>query len=284
MKLSTYTLAIGDYSDCLDKALESIRGVDEIIVQCGKDEKTIEIAKKYTDKVFTDYEWKEDGADARNHVLKKCTGDWILEIDCDNQLLGGIDQVKKVIETTTKEILSVKLSHPPHYHYLPILFKNNPLFRYVGIVHEVLNAPAQDNSGIVILEGRSVSHKYDPKRNIRRLVMALEKKPELIREKFYLGREYYDSGLYFNAVHWLNKYLKVGRWLPEIAEAYYYKALSLWKTSQGDKAREACLHAIEINANMRKALELMAEMSWPKNKEKWLEFAKLSTNEGVVFV
>ena len=284
MKLTVYTLAIGDYSDCLGRALESVKSADEIVVQCGDDEKTREIAKKYTDKVFTDYKWNDDGGEARNHVIKKCTGDWILELDCDNWLEeGGIEKIKKIIDMSHHDVLSVTLSNFPHHHNLPLLFKNDPKYFYVGSVHEILNTPAKAGSNITIYEGVSTKRNNDPGRNLRRLKAALDKNPDLVREKFYYGREYYDSKYYYNAIYWLDKYLQKATWLPEKAEAYYYKALSLWKTSQGELARQSCLMAIEINANMKKALELMAEMSWPKNRERWLDFAKHATNEGVVF-
>lgn len=285
MELSVYVLAIGDYSDCIEKALQSVKKADEIIVQTGKDKKTIEIAKKYTKKVFTDFKWNESGADARNHAIKKCKGNWILEMDVDNWLEeGGIDKIRKTIKSGIADVYNLRYTNGFNYHFFPGLFKNIPQNYYVGAVHEVLTNSTKVNLDVSVFTGVSKKRLSDPERNIRRLKSVLDENPNLTREKFYLGREYYDQGYYLNALYWLNKYIPESKWLPELAEAYYYKALALWRMKEGSKARESCLHAIEINANMRKALELMAEMSWPKNKQKWLEFAKLATNEDVVFV
>lgn len=284
MELSVYTLAIGDYSDCLERALESVKDADELVVLVGKDEKTNAIARKYTDKVFDDYKWCDDGAGARNHALSKCTGDWILELDCDNYLDGTIKQVQKIIDTTPHTVLSVTLQNGKNYHKLPILFRNDPTILYQGEVHEVLNTSAQDDSGLVIQERRSAKHTIDPDRNLRRLKNVLDKYPDRVREKFYYGRELYDNKQYFLAIEWLDKYLKVATWVPEIMEAYYYKAQALWHTSQGQLAREACLKAIQQNPDCKKALLLMSEMYFEPWKSKWKKIAERASNQDVIFV
>ena len=51
-----------------------------------------------------------------------------------------------------------------------------------------------------------------------------------------------------------------------------------------DAAREACLHAILLNANFREALLWMADMSFPANAAQWRKMAESATNEGVLFV
>ena len=71
-QLSAFIITKNEQSD-IGGCLESLRGlVDEIVVvDTGSIDNTVELAKEFTDKVFADYEWKDDFADARNHALKR---------------------------------------------------------------------------------------------------------------------------------------------------------------------------------------------------------------------
>lgn len=73
--------------DCLS-ALMPIKNAIEaeiIVVDTGSDDKTVEIAKKYTDKVFF-FKWCNDFSAARNETLKYCEGEWYLFFDADEIL------------------------------------------------------------------------------------------------------------------------------------------------------------------------------------------------------
>ena len=68
MKISA-SLIVKNEQDHLRSCLESIKGVDEIvIVDTGSKDGTISIAKEYTDKVYygEDYLWQDDFAHSRN--------------------------------------------------------------------------------------------------------------------------------------------------------------------------------------------------------------------------
>ncbi len=83
MKLSACMIVKNEQA-FLESCLQSIcQYVDEIIVaDTGSDDNTIEIAKKYTDNVF-EFPWDDDFAAARNAVIDKAAGDWILVVDAD---------------------------------------------------------------------------------------------------------------------------------------------------------------------------------------------------------
>lgn len=62
------------------------RIADEIIVvDLGSTDKTKEIAKKFTDKIF-DFKWDNDFAAARNKALEHATGDWVFMLDANETL------------------------------------------------------------------------------------------------------------------------------------------------------------------------------------------------------
>lgn len=74
--------------------LESVKWAEEIIiVDNGSSDKTLEIAKKYTDKIFQTP--LQDFAAIRNLGLQKAIGDWVLFVDADERVT---DLLKQEIE------------------------------------------------------------------------------------------------------------------------------------------------------------------------------------------
>ena len=239
MKLSI-ALIVKDEAKILDKMLSSVKEADEIIVcDTGSSDNTIEIAKKYTDKIYH-FKWCDDFSKARNYAKEKCTGDWILSIDADHQLLTPISEVKKVIEKTKSRVLNIKSIMGQSWHYRPVLFKNDPDIFWVGKVHENLNLKAEEDTNIERNCDYSENHLKDPERNLR-ILLTMEKTP---RTLFYLGKEYLDLKQYDQAVQSFDEYLKVSTWLDEKAEAYFYKAKALWQLNQGTKEEKRFLRLL----------------------------------------
>lgn len=83
----------------IKNCLESVKWADEIIiVDKGSIDKTIEIAKKYTQKIITFIE--EDYAKTRNKGAEIAKGDWLLYVDSDERVLKGLMvEVKNLVNT-----------------------------------------------------------------------------------------------------------------------------------------------------------------------------------------
>lgn len=71
--------------DRIKACLESVKWCDEIVIaDNGSTDKTLEIAKRYTDKVI---EFKdEDFSALRNKAAEKASGDWLIYIDSDERI------------------------------------------------------------------------------------------------------------------------------------------------------------------------------------------------------
>jgi cellulose synthase/poly-beta-1,6-N-acetylglucosamine synthase-like glycosyltransferase len=71
----------------LDNCLKSIKDIaDEIIiVDTGSTDRTVEAAKRYTDKIYF-HPWEDSFSKARNQVLAYAACDWIFQIDADEVL------------------------------------------------------------------------------------------------------------------------------------------------------------------------------------------------------
>lgn len=64
-----------------------------IIADTGSTDRTVEIAKKFTDNVYH-FEWINDFAAARNSTLKRANGEWYMFIDADEILQDCSDIIK----------------------------------------------------------------------------------------------------------------------------------------------------------------------------------------------
>lgn len=74
---------------CLARCLESVRDhVDEIIVvDTGSTDRTVEIAESYGARIYH-HPWENDFSKHRNQSLSYATGDWIFQLDADEELFA----------------------------------------------------------------------------------------------------------------------------------------------------------------------------------------------------
>ena len=81
-------MIVKDEEQVLNRCLTSVEGIaDEIIiVDTGSTDKTKDIAKKFTDKIY-DFKWVNDFSKARNYSFSKATMDYTLWLDADDVIL-----------------------------------------------------------------------------------------------------------------------------------------------------------------------------------------------------
>lgn len=285
----TACLIVKNEKDHIMEVLGSIAGVDEIVVcDTGSSDNTVELAKKFTNLVFTDYEWKDDFAEARNHALSKCSGDWILSIDGDEILEEwGVAKIRNLIEKATEDQLhfSVKMTSKGtnQVHNLPRIFRNDGSVKWVGAAHEVLSPTQANLTDVVITYGYSTAHALDPDRMLRILEKAVNGDNGTPRDLYYYAREFYYRRDYEKAAKLFEEYLTIATWNPEKADGMLYLSRCYFYTQQGDKARETCLETISVNPDFKEALLFMAELHYEPFKHKWERLASVATNEDVLF-
>jgi glycosyltransferase involved in cell wall biosynthesis len=80
--LSVVVITKNEESD-LPRCLRSVWFADEIVVlDSGSTDRTVEIAREFTDKVFVSDDWPGFGPQ-KNRALSHATGDWVLSLDAD---------------------------------------------------------------------------------------------------------------------------------------------------------------------------------------------------------
>lgn len=98
MKLSVGIITFNE-DRIIGKTLEAIKEIaDEIIiVDSYSQDKTVEIAKSYEAKIYSE-EWKGFGPQ-KNSVIDKCSGEWILLIDADEVVSPELSaKIKTIID------------------------------------------------------------------------------------------------------------------------------------------------------------------------------------------
>tara|TARA_Y100000389_G_C17448546_1_gene513170 strand:- start:680 stop:1294 length:615 start_codon:yes stop_codon:yes gene_type:complete len=150
----------------LDFLIKNVKEGDEIVVQCDKENTTIEVLRvlnKCADRVkVVEFPLNGHFADFKNNLTEECSGDYIFQIDADeipNKTL--INHLPEVLELNDVEVLRVsrvntvegltkehinkwgwivsddgKVNWPdPQWR----IYKNDPKIRWKNKVHEVLD-------------------------------------------------------------------------------------------------------------------------------------------------
>ena len=288
------SMIVKNEEEMLARALESVKEADIItITDTGSEDKTVEIAKKYTDDIHY-FEWVDHFGKARQYAKDKCKADWIVTLDADEVLKADFKKVRETVEKAEKEghvfiNVDVRAEGGTGQNKFPRIYKNIPEITWHGAAHNYLHYNGKDvrkmyPSDIVIEYGYSPAHKKDPDRTLRILRKAVEKNPELTRERFYLAREYFYRKNWEKCIEHLDEYISRSRFLGERNDAWLMRAYCLSGLKKYHEAVDSAWQAVKYNANFKEALLFIANHMDSVNKERWKSFAELADNSNVVFV
>ncbi len=141
-------LIVKNEEKVLSRCLNSLRGLmDEIIIiDTGSVDKTKEIAKLYTDKIY-DFKWYDDFSAARNFSFSKAAMDYIYVADAD-EVIDDTNRKKfmdlKHTLLSEIEIVQMKYTNQLQYNttynfdaeYRPKLYKRIRQFNWIDPIHE----------------------------------------------------------------------------------------------------------------------------------------------------
>jgi len=280
----------------IEDCLNSLIGVDQIVIlDTGSTDSTSKCVDRWaelhpsTPVTRADYQWADHFADARNASAEHAVGDWILVVDADETLdPGSLQALRTVAAATQENTLRLTLTNVfdrSQTHPVVRAYRRQSGVEYVGRAHELPNQDSGELAvGCGIHYGHSPAHFADPGRMLRIIGAELVEQGEWEpRTLYYYAREFYYLGRYEESVKWFSERTSMAGSKPELADAWLYRARSLWALHRGDEARACCAQAVMVNPNFREALLFMADMSWPDNAEVWSQFAALATGEGLLF-
>lgn len=203
-------MIVKNEEETLSRCLDTVKDiVDEInIVDTGSTDRTVEIARNYTDHIFQ-YEWTNSFANARNESYKYATMDYILYLDADDVILD--DDRKKFIklkETLDPSVDSVSMYYDAgtdEFGNVTLRYRRNRLVRrdknflWYGDCHNYLNV-----SGKIINSDIAITHKK-LHHSVGRTVSIFENKKLRgdmfsARDYFYYGNELRENGRYQDAI------------------------------------------------------------------------------------
>lgn len=99
MSSLSVALIVKNEENSLPQCLDILSWADElVIVDAGSTDNTIEVAKKYTDKVFSEPDWQGYGIQ-RQRAQSYATSDWVMMIDADEHITPELkDSIQQVIQ------------------------------------------------------------------------------------------------------------------------------------------------------------------------------------------
>jgi tetratricopeptide (TPR) repeat protein len=189
----------------LRRCLQSVAPyVDEIvIVDTGSQDKTVEIAREFTDKIYF-HPWENDFSKHRNQSISYATGDWILQIDADEELAPGageairasIREAPSGVNFLMINITDVDQKGVPRVTFnFPRVFRNGVGIHYEGIVHNqvVGTGKCQACQAVIwhygyYLEEEKMEAKR--RRSLPLLLKQLEQDPENVFTMYNLANMY----------------------------------------------------------------------------------------------
>lgn len=253
-------LIVKNEEDVLGRCLESAKDfADEIIVvDTGSTDKTKDIARQFTDKVY-DFEWIDDFSAARNFVFSKATKDYQMWLDADDVVpersVNEIKELKKTLSdeveiVTMRYVLSFDEKGNPSYHSTrERLFKRSKNYQWIDPVHECI--PLIGNLHYTNIEIWHKKTKFEElsTRNID-IYKNLENSGKVFsaRQLYYYARELKDHNETSKAIAYYEKFLESGLgWIEDVIASCHQLAIEYKKMGAIEKVLPILLKSFEYD-------------------------------------
>lgn len=220
-------LIVKDEEEAIERVLNCVTGfADEIVVvDTGSADKTVELAKKFTDKIYF-FEWRDDFSAARNFAFEQAECDYVMWLDADDVIsVENCTKIRALLNGATFDMAFLPYASVNENgervleYYRERIFKRSKNYTFSGAVHEAVTP-----QGNIVYSDATIYHKKvkagDPLRNLRIYQGMLSRGTRLDeRSKFYYGRELYYNGMYLESAAVLEDFLDGDGWTENKIEA-----------------------------------------------------------------
>jgi len=247
VKLSA-AMMMRDEEKNIAKVLGSIKDIaDEIIIiDTGSTDKSMEIARSFGDKVkIYEHPWEDNFSLHRNQGIGYCTGDWILVIDADEELVGEKEGLKEMLSKLSPEYNGVSMKCQDVDQDAGTEFNSSRVFRngfikYRRAVHNIAIYEGAGKYGCVLFDAVKIAHygahfsiseeaaEKKTKRTGGLLLRALKDDPEDYELSFYLMQFYGTTGDFDSAILYGEKYLENKSRCVGFNESVYFSIVRLY--------------------------------------------------------
>ncbi len=266
--LLSICMMVRDEEKNLGRCLEAMKclvgrdDVELIIVDTGSKDRTPDIARRYTDKVYF-HPWRDSFSEMRNVTISYARGEYILIMDADEVLTDAAalydyisDESLKEYNTLTLKIKNFDTSGGYTVLAQERVFKNDGAFRYEGSVHNqpkfkkpVLHTDIYvDHYGYLFHDRELREKKFARTAGI--LKKELEKNPNSIYYRFQLARSYSAHRDKKEAYEEICKAYQLIKASKETQRLYVYVygayCIICFENNEFDEVIRACREGLEI--------------------------------------
>ena len=284
MRLSV-CLIVKNEEEVLARCLSCVaKFADEIIVvDTGSTDGTAEIARRFTDDVFS-FEWQDDFSAARNFAFEKAKCDYLMWLDADDIVTDeNCIKIKELAATGGFDMAYLPYAvafdgdNPTFVYYRERIMKASMNFRFAGAVHEAVSP-----RGKIIHADAPIYHKKikcgDPLRNLLILQRKIARGESLDeRSKFYYGRELLSNKMYSECCAVLEDFLSGNGWIENKTEACVNLYQSYSALGREQEAVSALLKSFTLAPPRSDVCCILGERAMKANDSKsaifWYELA-----------
>lgn len=232
MTTVSVAMIVKNEEERLPKCIPTLVGFDEVVIHdTGSTDKTVPVAtslfKEYGLNGVVFFSPPEEPfhfANARNRVLDRCTGDWVVSVDADERFetANAAHVIRDIAEADLdRNVSGYKLwfrFDPGKVEYERFVIFRRDRWRWKNRVHNMLE-PIGDIGVVsplkqIVLEHFEPAHLRRPWREeqtFELLKIEVVENPEHIRAWRHLGLEYFLRGDWNEAIRCLKRYLSTMR-------------------------------------------------------------------------